>query len=211
MSTRESRPLPSSKGWIFKNSTITFAMISKGWKRLFSRASLVHSTNSCISFATRYAGVVSNKIFATFPSAPSTPTVFSFFLYTPRCIESFVEYLRSWLWSDVTTLSCRGRVSKLSNTFWSVSRYPCTSCESRSVNLDTASPRMIFSTSLSVSLAPSIRVEEPADVMSVDFLRFAMACGVIRRPDLNSPRIPSISPKKATICGSGVLIRWSNL
>ena len=54
---------------------------------------------------------------------------------------------------------------------------------------------MIFCTSSSVSRAPSIRVDAPAEVTRVDRLRLVMACGVMRSPDLNSPRIPSISAK----------------
>ena len=66
-------------------------------------------------------------------------------------------------------------------TFSSNSKYPFTSCLSRSVNFWISMPRISFSTSSSDRRAPSMRVDAPVEVIKTDRLRRPKTCGE-RRP-----------------------------
>ncbi len=79
-------------------------------------ALLVQSTNSAIALGVRYAGVVSNNTLITFLDLSIISTLFSVFLYSPRCRSSFAAYFNISLWRCLIVLSVKGILCQELNT-----------------------------------------------------------------------------------------------
>ena len=100
---------------------------------------------------------------------------------------SFLTYLSNSEWKCLIKLSENRNLSHESKTLLSSSKYPCTSCLSRSENCWMEMPRIIFSMSSSVSLAPSIRVDAPVEVINTNRLRRPKTWGPRRAPPIHWP------------------------